>query len=95
MGRDPRKPIHPPEYYDRRPTIDDADDVDDEDGTVTDDLARDGDLTLHSVDPSEVTGPTGTMNDEGVPPRDESSVQDRRVAYEVEDEDVHDGDVHL
>jgi hypothetical protein len=95
MARDPTEPIEPPEYFNRRPTIDDSDDVDDEDGAVTDELARDGDGTLHSVNPSEVTGPPGHMTDEGVPPRNESPYQDERAAYEVEDEANHEGDVHL
>ena len=31
----------------RKPTIDDADDIDDQDGTVQDEVNREQDLTLH------------------------------------------------
>lgn len=46
---------------DRKRTIDDIDDVDDEDGAVLDEDELDTDLTLHAADPEDVTGPFGTI----------------------------------
>jgi hypothetical protein len=37
----------------RKPTIDDQDDVDDEDGTLTDELDEETDLTLRVDDPDD------------------------------------------
>ena len=55
---------------DRKRTIEDMDDVDDEDGVVMAEQERDSDLTLQAVDPEDVIGPDGTIareNDEGPP----------------------------
>ena len=38
----------------RKPTIDDTDDVDDEDGELVEDVNREHDLTLEPRDPGEV-----------------------------------------
>ncbi|MGH7517870.1 MAG: hypothetical protein ACREOC_10425 [Gemmatimonadales bacterium] len=46
---------------DRKRTIDDMDDVDDEDGTVMEEDELDTDLTLYAADLDDVTGPTGTI----------------------------------
>ena len=56
---------------DRKRTIDDTDDVDDEDGAVMEEDELDTDLTLHAVDADDVTGPHGTIardDDEPAPP---------------------------
>ena len=46
---------------DRKRTIDDADDVDDEDFARIEEDELDTDLTLHAADPEDVTGPFGTL----------------------------------
>jgi hypothetical protein len=38
----------------RKPTIDESDDVDDEDGVAEDEAAEESDLTLHEEDADEV-----------------------------------------
>jgi hypothetical protein len=38
----------------RKPTIDDTDDVDDEDGELVEDVNREGDLTLEVEEPDDV-----------------------------------------
>ena len=56
---------------DRKRTIDDVDDVDNEDGAVMEEDELDTDLTLRAVDPADVTGLTGTIardDDELDPP---------------------------
>jgi hypothetical protein len=55
---------------DRKRTIDDADDVDDEDFARIEEDELDTDLTLHAADSRDVTGPFGTIareDDEGPP----------------------------
>ncbi len=87
MADQPLDPIPIPERYNRRPTIDDVDDVDDEDGTVMEEAALDTDLTLHTADPAEVTGPTGT-----IARNDEPDPLDRvdRGAANLDDDDLGD-----
>ena len=56
---------------DRKRTIDDTDDVDDEDGVALEEDELDTDLTLHTADPDDVTGPNGTIardDDQPFPP---------------------------
>jgi hypothetical protein len=53
---------------DRKRTIDDSDDVDDEDGAVMEEDELDSDLTLHAADPEDVTGPGGTIARDGDEP---------------------------
>jgi hypothetical protein len=55
---------------DRKRTIDDMDDVDDEDGAVMEEDELDSDLTLHAADRDDVTGPDGTVarDNEAGPP---------------------------
>jgi hypothetical protein len=53
---------------DRKRTIDDTDDVDDEDFAQVEEDELDTDLTLHPADPEDVIGPFGTIardEDEG------------------------------
>ncbi len=54
---------------DRKRTIDDMDDVDDEDEAIMEEDELDSDLTLHAADRDDVTGP-GTMarDNEAGPP---------------------------
>jgi hypothetical protein len=55
---------------DRKRTIDDTDDVDDEDFIQIEEDELDTDLTLHAADPGDVTGPDGTIareDDDGTP----------------------------
>lgn len=48
----------------RKPTVDDLDDTDDEDGVVTDDKQQDSDLKLRPVTPDEADlGGAGDQDD--------------------------------
>lgn len=53
----------------RKPTIDDTDDLDDEDGAVEDDREAETDLTLHEVPAEDVSA---------APPLDEPAPDQRR-----------------
>jgi len=56
---------------DRKRTIDDMDDVDDEDGAAMEEDELDTDLTLRVPGPNDVTGANGTIardDDESGPP---------------------------
>lgn len=90
MADQPRDPIPVPDRYNRRPTIDDMDDIDDEDGAVMEEQQQDDDLTLHSVNPSEITGPGNTIARE-----DDTLLREDKGAVNVDDEDLGDGQVHL
>jgi hypothetical protein len=48
----------------RKPTIDDLDDVDDEDGVLEDELAQETDLDLTIADAKDVAGPLPPELDE-------------------------------
>ncbi|HEX5385780.1 MAG TPA: hypothetical protein VFW66_03680 [Gemmatimonadales bacterium] len=92
----PEFPVERPKFYDRKPTVDNIDDVDDEDGTVSQDISDDTDLTLHEVNPSEVTGPAGTIEgDHDVPPPPGTIYRDDRDPAEIVHERNRDEDVHL
>ena len=55
---------------DRKRTIDDTDDVDDEDFLQIEEDEMDTDLALHAAYPGDVTGPSGTIareDDDGAP----------------------------
>lgn len=53
-GRRPTGSGEDGSYIDtRKPTIDDQDDIDDEDGTLTDELDEETDLTLRVDDPDD------------------------------------------
>jgi hypothetical protein len=90
MADQPLDPIPVPDRFNRRPTIDDMDDVDDEDGAVMEEEQQDDDLTLHPVDPSEITGPGNTIAQE-----DDTLLREDQGAVNVDDEDLGDGKVHL
>lgn len=86
----PLDPIPQPDRSNRRPTIDDVDDIDDEDGAATEEEALNSDLSLHAVDPGEVTGPSGTFAE------DEPTLdRDDRGAVNVDDADFEDDEVNL
>ena len=86
----PLDPIPVPDRFNRRPTIDNMDDVDDEDGAVMEEEQQDDDLTLHSVNPSEITGPGNMLLTE-----DDTLQREDQGAVNVDDEDLGDDNVHL
>ncbi|HEU4589189.1 MAG TPA: hypothetical protein VFS11_11095 [Gemmatimonadales bacterium] len=90
MADQPSDPIPVPDRYNRRPTIDDADDVDDEDGIVIEEQQIDADLSLHPVDPSEVTGPGNPIARE-----DDTLLREDEGAVNLDDEDLDDDRVQL
>jgi hypothetical protein len=86
----PLDPIPIPERYNRRPTVDDMDDVDDEDGAVMEEDALDTDLTLHPVDPAEITGPGDRLIEE-----DESARRGKASSADADDDDLDVDKLHL
>lgn len=90
MADQPSDPIPVPGRYNRRPTIDDTDDVDDEDGAVIEEQQLDADLSLHEVNPSEVTGPGNPIARE-----DDTLLREDQGAVNLDDEDLGDGQVQL
>jgi hypothetical protein len=96
----PPDPIPVPDRYNRRPTIDNTDDVDDEDGVVVEEEQQDDDLTLRSVNPAEITGPGNMLltDDDTLLREDQGAVNvdgEDQGAVNVDDEDLGDGKVHL
>ncbi|HEU4648099.1 MAG TPA: hypothetical protein VFS33_03495 [Gemmatimonadales bacterium] len=90
MADQPLDPIPVPDPYNRRPTIDDMDDVDDEDGAVMEEQQQDNDLTLHPVNPSEITGSGNPLAEE-----DDTLRREDKGAVNVDAEDLGDDKVHL
>jgi hypothetical protein len=60
----------------RKPTIDDLDDFDDEDGTLEEEVKADTDLTLHEADEKTVgLGRTPPGHDEYIEDHDEEATR--------------------